>query len=509
MTTKKPQSICCPLCDKQFEIIKDHYQIPGLAGYRILCLDGGGSRGIIEIAILSKIMERFPKLEVRHLFDLVVGTSTGAIVSAALCLKKRPLESLDELYRKLCRQVFKKSVVQKLGLLRYAYLLFGAKTFYNINDLEQVLKDQLGDELDFIDTMKDSDTPKVAVLATNYSATMTKQIFANYLYPSATTVKDKELREHAEEFLCGEVKIYQAVIASAAAPVYFHPFRIGDSVYVDGALIANNPTEIAYKEAQTLWKERPLDYILSIGTGKPPEEEVKNNFLSWTTTLVNRATDPEIIHQREKERFTNKANTEGRVNNYFRLNPPNIGFDLDATSEESMNLMIKHTKEYLETPRIMKKIHMFGNFVIAKAYYITAAANIKPNYVEKRDTVLVPDVTISFTISTRLPEMGEAFVLNFTPLNKSTPSVEKTYEEVLPNRERKITFLTKPGAKLLADVKIIVVTGEVPLDISGSPFTIAVPYENELVKSLKRMSVADDSVRRTNSYSVTGSRSSN
>jgi len=41
--------------------------------------------------------------------------------------------------------------------------------------------------------------------------------------------------------------------------------------------------------------------------------------------------------------------------------------------------------------------------------------------------------------------MGEAFVLNFTPLNKSTPSVEKTYEEVMPNRERKITFSTKPG----------------------------------------------------------------
>jgi len=37
------------------------------------------------------------------------------------------------------------------------------------------------------------------------------------------------------------------------------------------------------------------------------------------------------------------------------------------------------------------------------AYYITAPATMKPNFVEKRDTVLVPDVTISFNISTRLP----------------------------------------------------------------------------------------------------------
>jgi calcium-independent phospholipase A2-gamma len=290
-----------------FFSLGDCYQIPGQAGYRILCLDGGGSRGIIEIAILSRVMERFPKLEVRHLFDLIVGTSTGAIVAASIGLKKKTLPQLYDLYRNLARRVFKKNILQKLGLLRYAYLLFGAKTFYNISDLEVVIKEQLGGELDFIDTMRDSDSPKVAVLATNYSAQMSKQLFCNYTYPSATSTKDKELRELAEVCLNGEVKLFQAVVASAAAPVYFHPYRIGNALFVDGALIANNPTEIAYKEAQTLWKDRPLDYIVSIGTGKPPEEAVKNNFLSWTTTLVNMATDPEVIHQREKERFLLKV----------------------------------------------------------------------------------------------------------------------------------------------------------------------------------------------------------
>jgi len=65
------------------------------------------------------------------------------------------------------------------------------------------------------------------------------------------------------------------VIASAAAPVYFHPYRIGDSVYVDGALIANNPTEIAYKEAQTLWKDRPL------GMRWPIDSKSNPNFITF------------------------------------------------------------------------------------------------------------------------------------------------------------------------------------------------------------------------------------
>jgi len=52
---------------------------PRLAGLRLLSLDGGGVRGIIEILILKAIHERvgLPKLAFHELFDLVVGTSTG------------------------------------------------------------------------------------------------------------------------------------------------------------------------------------------------------------------------------------------------------------------------------------------------------------------------------------------------------------------------------------------------------------------------------------------------
>lgn len=51
---------------------------PRAAGVRILTLDGGGIRGIIELAFMRKIEERVNlNLPIRDLFDLVIGTSTG------------------------------------------------------------------------------------------------------------------------------------------------------------------------------------------------------------------------------------------------------------------------------------------------------------------------------------------------------------------------------------------------------------------------------------------------
>ena len=52
-------------------------------GSRILFLDGGGIRGLIQIEILEQL-ERRTDRKVTELFDWIVGTSTGGIVALAL-----------------------------------------------------------------------------------------------------------------------------------------------------------------------------------------------------------------------------------------------------------------------------------------------------------------------------------------------------------------------------------------------------------------------------------------
>lgn len=70
----------CLLCDEsvgdtQGQLVRLK---PRCAGVRILTLDGGGVRGVVELAIISRLEKYIGlKLPFNTFFDLIVGTSTG------------------------------------------------------------------------------------------------------------------------------------------------------------------------------------------------------------------------------------------------------------------------------------------------------------------------------------------------------------------------------------------------------------------------------------------------
>ena len=56
--------------------------------FQILCLDGGGIKGLFSAAFLAKLEEDL-KINIIDHFDLIVGTSTGGIIALGLGLDSR------------------------------------------------------------------------------------------------------------------------------------------------------------------------------------------------------------------------------------------------------------------------------------------------------------------------------------------------------------------------------------------------------------------------------------
>src|ERR1043165_8613080 len=93
---------------------------------RILALDGGGLRGILSLGRLQKsenVLRERPQagddFRLSHYFDLIAGTSTGAIIAATLALGWT-VEEIRKRYMALGERVFTRSLLRQ-GVLRAKY----------------------------------------------------------------------------------------------------------------------------------------------------------------------------------------------------------------------------------------------------------------------------------------------------------------------------------------------------------------------------------------------------
>ncbi|XP_041641872.1 85/88 kDa calcium-independent phospholipase A2 isoform X3 [Cheilinus undulatus] len=227
---------------------------------RLLCLDGGGIKGLVLIQMLIAL-EKEAGRPTRELFDWVAGTSTGGILALAI-IHGKSMEYLRCLYFRMKEQVFK-----------------GSRP-YESAPLEDFLKKEFGENT----KMTDVQYPRVmvtSVLADRHPGEL--HIFRNYNPPSvhreppyATTATFKPLTIPQEQL------VWRAARSSGAAPTYFRPM----GRFLDGGLLANNPTLDAMSEihqynkalkAEGKEKEmKKLGIVVSLGTGKPPQVVVSS-----------------------------------------------------------------------------------------------------------------------------------------------------------------------------------------------------------------------------------------
>lgn len=227
---------------------------------RLLCLDGGGIKGLVLIQMLIAL-EKETGRPTRELFDWVAGTSTGGILALAI-IHGKSMEYLRCLYFRMKEQVFT-----------------GSRP-YESAPLEDFLKNEFGENT----KMTDVQYPRVmvtSVLADRHPGEL--HIFRNYKPPSvrreapyATTATFKPLTVPQEQL------VWRAARSSGAAPSYFRPM----GRFLDGGLLANNPTLDAMAEIHQYNKAlkaedqgnkvKKLGLVVSFGTGKPPQVQVSS-----------------------------------------------------------------------------------------------------------------------------------------------------------------------------------------------------------------------------------------
>ena len=303
--------------------------------FRVLSIDGGGIRGIIPAVVLSHLEQQTGKRTV-DLFDLIVGTSTGAILAAGLTVPNQngrarySAQHMLNLYVDRGREIF----VRSFGRRMQSHLL---EEKYDHRSLVSILEETFGAA-----TLAECIVP---VVFPSYDIEERKPYFFK-----TSKARQQQSRNHY---------LRDAVRATTAAPTYFEPEALpnpdGDParrVLIDGGVFANTPALCGYVEAISLGAAPNSIVLLSLGTGKATKkyqyEDAKDwGILHWARPVISVMMDGSQDAVDHHLKYLLPAHGRGR--RYFRFDPKlKTGYDaLDETTKTNIEALMRRGRSIL------------------------------------------------------------------------------------------------------------------------------------------------------------------
>lgn len=210
---------------------------------RILALDGGGAKGFYTLGVLKEI-EAMLNCHLYQRFDIIFGTSTGAIIASLIALGYS-VDEIHDLYKAHVPAVMseRSPAAKTAALAKLASEVFGTRTFAEV-------------------------LTGVGVVTTRW---MTER-------PMIFKGNVDQAHGRKGTFTPGfGVTVADAVQASCSAYPFFERKSVttaaGDVIeLIDGGYCANNPTLYAIADAvAALKKERKDIRVVNVGVGVYPE----------------------------------------------------------------------------------------------------------------------------------------------------------------------------------------------------------------------------------------------
>ncbi len=333
--------------------LAERYSTPGPR--RILALDGGGIRGAITLGVLAALEERLrerrgdPDYRLCQFFDLIGGTSTGAIIATGLA-RGMSVEEIAGFYRQFGSVAFERRPLWQKW-----------RSLYGDGGLVTTLRKTFGADTDLRPEHLRCLLTVVTRNATTDSAwPISSNPAAKFNDPSRP---DCNLR----------IPLWQLVRASTAAPVYFPPEVVQwdpddpakSFVFVDGGTTAyNNPafllfrmaTEPAYRLGWQTGEQRLL--VVSVGTGSAPvvgdsAEDPSTNVveaaLNTLSALMSQAAVDQDVNCRVIGRCSYGGVIDRELHDLIPIDPqvPDTPLRLDADTGKAF-LYVRYNAELTE-----------------------------------------------------------------------------------------------------------------------------------------------------------------
>lgn len=353
---------------------------------RILALSGGGVRGVVEVAFLEEIervyrARRGPDARLSDVFDLVGGTSTGALVAAGLALGLS-VADIASFYFDRAPQLF----------ARGRRWLYGLAPIFDSDRLEVEIRCVVGD----LQLGDPAIRTRLAIVVKRLD-TGSPWILCNI--PGAPFYEDAPDGSYVGN---RHYPLARLLRASAAAPTYFRQQVLeiirGDppGVFVDGGASPFNDPSLALLMLARMrayglcWPCGPQNlFLLSIGTGRwrrrvPPERAARAGPLRLALdTLSGLVTDGEqhsltVMEWIGQSRAPSTLTAEiGDLGDDFAFDAPQFAFlRLDVPLEQAplaelgIDLPEAELARFrtLDDPGVIRPLHDLAREVCARRY---------------------------------------------------------------------------------------------------------------------------------------------